>query len=62
VTARPNAFCGRFDVVSRARRSRALAEAIERQQTRLEVKVRPPALYMREARQYEAKPSAGRDE
>jgi hypothetical protein len=57
MTARPNAFSGQFDVASRARRSRMLAETIERQQTRIEARAWPPVSCVREGhRPVETKP------
>ena len=41
MTARPNTFGRHFDLVERARMSRAVAESVERQQARIEIKVRP---------------------
>jgi hypothetical protein len=38
MTARPNAFSGQFDVASRARRSRMVAESVELQSSRIESK------------------------
>jgi hypothetical protein len=65
MTARPNAFSGQFDVASRARRSRAVAESVERQSSRIEAKVRPPVSCLREGRRQNptASPEAsGRDQ
>ena len=55
MTARPNAFSGQFHVATRARRSRMVAEAIERQQARIEKHQRVGLWEPR--RSLEAKPS-----
>ena len=62
MTARPNAFCGQFDVASRARRSRAMAEAVERQQAKIESKFDRFRVDLREGRRCEARPSTESNE
>jgi hypothetical protein len=63
MASRPNAFCGQFDVASRARRSRTLAESVERQQAKIESKFDRFRIDLHEGHRCEAKPScAGRDE
>jgi hypothetical protein len=62
MTARPNSFCGQFDVARRVRRSRMLAEAIDRQQAKIESKFDRFRVDLREGYRCEAKPpSAGRE-
>ena len=62
MTARPNTFGRHFDLVERARMSRAVAESVERQQARIKSRFDRFRVDLREGRRCEAKPSAVRED
>jgi hypothetical protein len=56
------AFSGQYDIAERFRAARNLASLVERQQARVEAKVRPPVSCVREGRRCEARPSTESNE